>query len=432
MDMKRTIISQLKSWKESPYRKPLILAGARQVGKTYILKEFGKQEYDNVAYINCDGNSEIADIFAENYDMSRVLMIIGAITKQPIVPGKTLIILDEIQELRKGLSSLKYFCEDAPEYHIAVAGSLLGVAMHQGESAPVGKVDILRLYPMSFEEYLLAKGEDRMLDILQKKDWTTTNMLHESLTLLLREFYFVGGMPEAVKTFLATNDANAVRKVQNDILFVYRSDMSKHVSPNEATRISMVWQSIPSQLAKENKKFVYGALRTGARAKDFEMAIQWLVDAGLVYRISRVREIGMPLKFYEDFNAFKLFLLDVGLLGALCEMEPSQMLISNKVMTESKGAFTENYVLCQLMCKENVHVYYYSREDSRLEIDFLVQHKGQITPVEVKAEENLRSKSLRTFIDANPSFKAVRFSMSPFMDQDWMTNVPLYAVSEGI
>lgn len=430
--MKRTIISQLKSWKESPYRKPLILAGARQVGKTYILKEFGKQEYDNVAYINCDGNSEIADIFAENYDMSRVLMIIGAITKQPIVPGKTLIILDEIQELRKGLSSLKYFCEDAPEYHIAVAGSLLGVAMHQGESAPVGKVDILRLYPMSFEEYLLAKGEDRMLDILQKKDWTTTNMLHESLTLLLREFYFVGGMPEAVKTFLATNDANAVRKVQNDILFVYRSDMSKHVSPNEATRISMVWQSIPSQLAKENKKFVYGALRTGARAKDFEMAIQWLVDAGLVYRISRVREIGMPLKFYEDFNAFKLFLLDVGLLGALCEMEPSQMLISNKVMTESKGAFTENYVLCQLMCKENVHVYYYSREDSRLEIDFLVQHKGQITPVEVKAEENLRSKSLRTFIDANPSFKAVRFSMSPFIDQDWMTNVPLYAVSEGI
>lgn len=430
--MKRTIISQLKSWKESPYRKPLILAGARQVGKTYILKEFGKQEYDNVAYINCDGNSEIADIFAENYDMSRVLMIIGAITKQPIVPGKTLIILDEIQELRKGLSSLKYFCEDAPEYHIAVAGSLLGVAMHQGESAPVGKVDILRLYPMSFEEYLLAKGEDRMLDILQNKDWTTTNMLHESLTLLLREFYFVGGMPEAVKTFLATNDANAVRKVQNDILFVYRSDMSKHVSPNEATRISMVWQSIPSQLAKENKKFVYGTLRAGARAKDFEMAIQWLVDAGLVYRISRVREIGMPLKFYEDFNAFKLFLLDVGLLGALCEMEPSQMLISNKVMTESKGAFTENYVLCQLMCKENVHVYYYSREDSRLEIDFLVQHKGQITPVEVKAEENLRSKSLRAFMDANPSLKAIRFSMSPFKDQDWMTNVPLYAVSEGI
>lgn len=364
--------------------------------------------------------------------MSRVLMIIGAITKQPIVPGKTLIILDEIQELRKGLSSLKYFCEDAPEYHIAVAGSLLGVAMHQGESAPVGKVDILRLYPMSFEEYLLAKGEDRMLDILQKKDWTTTNMLHESLTLLLREFYFVGGMPEAVKTFLATNDANAVRKVQNDILFVYRSDMSKHVSPNEATRISMVWQSIPSQLAKENKKFVYGALRTGARAKDFEMAIQWLVDAGLVYRVSRVREVGMPLKFYEDFNAFKLFLLDVGLLGALCEMEPSQMLISNKVMTESKGAFTENHVLCQLMCTEDVHVYYYSREDSRLEIDFLVQRKGQIIPVEVKAEENLRSKSLRTFIDANPSFKAVRFSMSPFKDQDWMTNVPLYAVSEGI
>ena len=426
--MKRKIISQLKSWKDSPYRKPLILAGARQVGKTYILKEFGKQEYDNVAYINCDGNSEIADIFAENYDMSRVLMILSAITKQPINPGKTLIILDEIQELRKGLSSLKYFCEDAPEYHIAVAGSLLGVAMHQGESAPVGKVDILRLYPMSFEEYLLAKGEDRMLNILQNKDWTTTNMLHESLTLLLREFYFVGGMPEAVKTFLATNDANAVRKVQNDILFVYRSDMSKHVSPNEATRISMVWQSIPTQLAHENKKFVYGAVKAGARAKDFELAIQWLVDAGLVYRVPRVKTVGKPLKFYEDFNAFKLFVVDSGLLGAMGEMEPIDMLMPGNSMAESKGAFTENYVLCQLMCLNDIHCYYYSRDDSRLEIDFVVQYKGEIVPIEVKAEENLRSKSLRSFVDSHKGLEGVRFSMSPYRRQDWMRNIPLYAV----
>lgn len=301
------------------------------------MKEFGAQEYENVAYINCDGNSEIADIFADDYDMRRVLMVIGAISKQPIMAGKTLIILDEIQELRKGITSLKYFCENAPEYHVAVAGSLLGVAMHQGESAPVGKVDILRLFPMTFEEFLMAKGDDQLLQILRSKDWKTITMLHESLTKALREYYFVGGMPEAVKTYLATNDANAVRTVQDNILFVYRSDMSKHVSPNEATRISMVWQSVPSQLAKGNKKFIYGAVREGARAKDFEMAIQWLVDAGLVYRISRVRDVGMPLKFYEDLTAFKLFLLDVGLLGALSEMEPSQMLISNKAMTESKG-----------------------------------------------------------------------------------------------
>lgn len=427
--MERTVIKQLKAWKESPFRKPLILSGARQVGKTYILKEFGKQEYEHVAYVNCDGNSEIANIFAEDYDMQRVLMVIGAISKQPIIPGKTLIILDEIQELRKGLSSLKYFCENAPEYHVAVAGSLLGVAMHQGESAPVGKVDIIRLFPMSFEEYLLAKGEEQLLKILKSKDWKVVSMLHEKFVKILREYYFVGGMPEAVKTFLATNDANEVRKVQNNILFIYRSDMSKHVTPNEATRISMVWQSIPSQLAKENKKFVYGVLRTGARAKDFEMAIQWLVDAGLAYRIPRVREVGLPLKFYEDITAFKLFLLDVGLLGALSEMEPAQMLTSNRAMSESKGAFTENYVLCQLLCQQNLYTYYYSREDARLEIDFLIQCQGTIIPIEVKAEENLRSKSLASFITSHPEMHGVRFSMSKYREQDWMVNVPLYAAS---
>lgn len=427
--MERNIMNQLKAWKVSPYRKPLILAGARQVGKTYILKEFGRREYEHVAYINCDGNPEMADIFSDDYDMQRVLMVIGAICKTPILPGKTLIILDEIQELRKGLSSLKYFCENVPEYHVAVAGSLLGVAMHQGESAPVGKVDIIRLFPMSFEEFLQAKGESQMQHILQSKDWKTISMMHERFTKTLREYYFVGGMPEAVKTYLQTNDANMVRKVQNNILFVYRSDMSKHVSPNEATRISMVWQSIPSQLAKENKKFVYGALRSGARAKDFEMAIQWLVDAGLTYRISRLRDVGMPLKFYEDIATFKLFLLDVGLLGALSEMEPSQMLISNKVMTESKGAFTENYVLCQLLCQQDIFTYYYSREDARLEIDFVAQHQGRITAIEVKAEENLRSKSLRTFAEAHTDLEAVRFSMSPYRDQEWMKNIPLYAVA---
>lgn len=428
--MERSIITQLKEWKNSALRKPLILAGARQVGKTYILKEFGKREYENVAYINCDNNPEVAGLFAEDYDMKRALLVIGALTGQPILPGKTLIILDEIQELPKGLSALKYFCENAPEYHVAVAGSLLGVALHRGESAPVGKADIIRLFPMSFEEYLTARGEEQILQILLSKDWPTLSMLHNKLTKLLREYYFVGGMPEAVTTFLKTNDANRVRRVQNDILYLYRSDMSKHVSADEATRISMVWQSIPSQLAKENKRFVYGAVRKGARAKDFETAIQWLVDAGLVYKISRVREVGMPLKFYEDINAFKLFMLDVGLLGAISEMEPAQMLMSDNAMTESKGAFTENYVLSQLKTLPDMATYYYSREDSRLEVDFIVQHQGRIIPVEVKAEENLRAKSLKAFMEKHKNLHAIRLSMSPYREQDWLTNYPLYAVGE--
>lgn len=428
--MERSIITQLKEWKNSALRKPLILAGARQVGKTYILKEFGKREYENVAYINCDNNPEVAGLFAEDYDMKRALLVIGALTGQPILPEKTLIILDEIQELPKGLSALKYFCEDAPEYHVAVAGSLLGVALHRGESAPVGKADIIRLFPMSFEEYLTARGEEQILQILLSKDWPTLSMLHNKLTKLLREYYFVGGMPEAVTTFLKTNDANKVRRVQDDILYLYRSDMSKHVSADEATRISMVWQSIPSQLAKENKRFVYGAVRKGARAKDFETAIQWLVDAGLVYKISRVREVGMPLKFYEDINAFKLFMLDVGLLGAISEMEPAQMLMSDNAMTESKGAFTENYVLSQLKTLPDMATYYYSREDSRLEVDFIVQHQGRIIPVEVKAEENLRAKSLKAFMEKHKDLHAIRLSMSPYREQDWLTNYPLYAVGE--
>lgn len=428
--MERSIINQLKEWKNSALRKPLILAGARQVGKTYILKEFGNREYENVAYINCDNNPEVAGLFAEDYDMKRALLVIGALTGQPILPGKTLIILDEIQELPKGLSALKYFCEDAPEYHVAVAGSLLGVALHRGESAPVGKADIIRLFPMNFEEYLTARGEEQILRILLSKDWPTLSMLHNKLTKLLREYYFVGGMPEAVTTFLKTNDANQVRRVQDDILYLYRSDMSKHVSADEATRISMVWQSIPSQLAKENKRFVYGAVRKGARAKDFETAIQWLVDAGLVYKIARVREVGMPLKFYEDINAFKLFMLDVGLLGAISEMEPAQMLMSDNAMTESKGAFTENYVLSQLKTMPDMGTYYYSREDSRLEVDFMVQHQDRIIPVEVKAEENLRAKSLKAFMEKHKDLHAIRLSMSPYREQDWLTNYPLYAVRE--
>ena len=398
------------------------------MGKTYILKEFGRKEYENVAYINCDHNEQARSLFSNGYDIKRIITAIGAITHETIKPGKTLIVLDEIQELEHGLTALKYFCEDAPEYHVAVAGSLLGIAMRHGESAPIGKVNIIRMFPMDFEEYLMARSETNALEMLQSGDWTTVSMIHETLQKLLREYYFVGGMPEAVSTFVKSLDTNAVRRVHNDILFIYRSDMSKHVTPNEATRISMVWQSIPSQLARENKKFVYGAVKAGARAKDFEMAIQWLVDAGLIYRVSRVRDVGMPLKFYEDFNAFKLYLLDVGLLGALSEIEPAQMLLSNDSLTECKGALTENYVLCQMKCIDELYTYYYSREDSKLEVDFVVQHNGKVTPIEVKAEENLRSKSLKTFMSSHTDLMAIRFSMSKYKEQEWMKNVPLYGI----
>lgn len=426
--MYRNVIDKLKAWKNKENRKPLVLAGARQVGKTYILTEFGKQEYENVAYINCDDNDMARDLFLQDYDMQRIILAIGAITQQSIKPGKTLIILDEIQELKRGIASLKYFCEKAPQYHVAVAGSLLGITMHEGDSFPVGKVDVLNIYPMTFDEFLLAKGREQMVDILKKKDWATIKLLRSEYIKFLREYYFVGGMPEAVKTFIETNDAMQVREVQNNILFTYNKDMSKHVSSTEANRINMVWNSMPSQLVKENKKFIYGVARPGGRAKDFETAIQWLMDAGLVYKAERVTAPKMPLKFYTDISSFKLFLLDCGLLGAMSETPPEQMLVASNGMEESKGAFTENYVMCQLVATIDTSVFYYSN-DAKLEIDFLIQNGSEIVPIEAKAEENLRAKSLYTFVKNNPQLHGIRFSMSDYKEQDWLTNIPLYAVS---
>ena len=340
--MYRNIITRLREWKDKAHRKPLVLSGARQVGKTYILREFGKQEFDNVAYINCDDNSLAKDLFTQDYDMQRIILAIGAITRQPIVAGKTLIILDEIQELQRGLAALKYFCEKAPEYHVAVAGSLLGITMHRGESFPVGKVDILNIYPMTFDEFLLAKGREQMVEILKSKDWDTIKLLRNEYIKCLREYYFVGGMPEAVGMFMETNDVMRVRDVQKAILFTYNKDMSKHVPAAEANRINMVWRSMPSQLVKENKKFIYGVARPGARAKDFETAIQWLMDAGLVYKAERVTEPKMPLKFYTDISSFKLFILDCGLLGAMSETPANKLLVADNGMEESKGVFTES------------------------------------------------------------------------------------------
>lgn len=425
--MERSIYSSLKKWKESPTRKPLILQGARQVGKTYILKEFGAREYSEVVYINCDDNNDMQNMFVD-YDVDRIIRSLSAISGISIKPSTTLLILDEIQEVERGLASLKYFCEKAPEYHVAVAGSLLGITLHEGTSFPVGKVDMLYMYPMDFEEFLLAMGKEQLVELLRNNSWAALTPLRGMLTELLRQYYFVGGMPEAVKAYVERGDIWEVRSIHSKIIDAYRNDMSKHVPKQQAQRINMVWNSIPSQLARDNKKFIYGALRKGARANDFEIAIQWLVDSGLVHKVHRISKPVVPLKFYEDMASFKLFLLDCGLLGALSETPPEQILIGDNVFEEYKGAFTENYVLQQLKSLPRTFVYYYSNDNSTLEIDFVVQHEAHVIPIEVKAEENLRAKSLRQFVTDNSGLHGVRFSMSDYREQDWLTNVPLWAV----
>lgn len=425
--MERSIYSNLKKWKESPTRKPLILQGARQVGKTYILKEFGAREYSEVVYINCDDNNDMQNMFVD-YDVDRIIRSLSAISGVSIKPSTTLLILDEIQEVERGLASLKYFCEKAPEYHVAVAGSLLGITLHEGTSFPVGKVDMLYMYPMDFEEFLLAMGKEQLVELLRSNSWAALTPLRGMLTELLRQYYFVGGMPEAVKAYVERGDIWEVRSIHSKIIDAYRNDMSKHVPKQQVQRINMVWNSIPSQLARDNKKFIYGALRKGARANDFEIAIQWLVDSGLVHKVHRISKPVVPLKFYEDMASFKLFLLDCGLLGALSETPPEQILIGDNVFEEYKGAFTENYVLQQLKSLPRTFVYYYSNDNSTLEIDFVVQHEAHVIPIEVKAEENLRAKSLRQFVTDNAGLHGVRFSMSDYREQDWLTNVPLWAV----
>ena len=423
--MERFIMQDLIAWKNREDRKPLILLGARQVGKTYILKEFGQREFENVAYINCDNNAMVKDLFATDYNIERILLTIGAITGVNIQAGKTLIIMDEIQELHRGLASLKYFCEDAREYHVAVAGSLLGLTLHQGESYPVGKVNTLEMFPMTYEEFLLARGFKQRVEILQSGMWDVVNSLRTLYIQHLREYYLVGGMPEAVKKFIDTNNANAVREVQKEILHAYEKDISKHAPEEQVVRINQVWNSIPSQLAKENKKFIYGVVKQGARAKDYELAIQWLIDAGLIYKISRVKTIGMPLKIHEDISAFKLYLLDCGLLGAMSNTPPALLLLPNND-NSGKGNFTENFICCQLESLRNIPIYYYSKENSQLEIDFVVQIGTNVIPLEVKAEENLQAKSLKVILANNPGMYGLRFSMSDYREQEKITNVPLY------
>ena len=427
--MKREIYKQLKQWQLSPNRKPLILYGARQVGKTYILKEFGSREFANMVYINCYKNDTVAQLFQGDTQIDRILIGLSAFARQEIQPGKTLVFLDEIQEIPPVLSSLKYFCEDKPELHVVVAGSLLGVMNMKGESFPVGKVDIMHLYPMTYGEFLVANGEGRLAELLYSDDHQLVDSLSAQYTEYLRQYYFVGGMPEAVLRFTQKHNPMEVRAIQQNILTAYEADISKHTG-EETQRVRMVWQSIPAQLAKENKKFVYGAIRKGSRAKDFEVAIQWLIDAGLVHKVEQVRDAKIPLKFYANMDIFKLYLLDVGLLGALAMAPPEQILIGDNVFSEYKGALTENYVLQQLKTIAHLPIYYYSKQNSTQEVDFMVQAGSSVLPIEVKAEENVKSKSLAAFIThdfASYHLKGVRFSMLGYRDQGWMENIPLFA-----
>lgn len=426
--MERTTIQQLKEWKSKSDRKPLLVHGARQVGKTWLLREFAKREYRKEAYIVCRKNELARQLFSQDFNIDRILRGLRALSGVDITPHDTLIILDEVQDIPEALESLKYFKEEAPEYHIAVAGSLLGISLHQDVSYPVGKINVINLYPMNFEEFLLAKGENEACKLLQSRDYDTLNLLHEKYTDLLRQYYYVGGMPEAVKKYVETGALQEVRDIQEGILQGYGLDFSKHAPKEQVPRIRMVWSSIPSQLFKENKKFIYGALRKGARAHDFEMAIQWLIDAGLIYKVPRCTKPELPLSIYEDLSAFKLYMLDIGLMGALVKTDPANILIKNDIFKEYKGGMTEQYVLQQMKSKDIAPVYYHKTDDSRLEINFLIQRKGEMIPIEVKAEGNVRSNALSQFLSHRPDLQAERYSMLPYKRQGNLTNIPLYAV----
>ncbi len=424
--MYRYIYEKLLEWKQKKGRKSLILNGARQVGKTYILRKFGEQEYSKFAFFSLDRNEKVREVFEKGRSTADMLLALSAISNVDITPGDTLVVFDEIQDCPKALEALKYFCEDAPDVHIIVAGSLLGLSLHEGVSYPVGKVEELRMYPMTFHEFLRALGNTKLVEVLEERNWEVVNMLQSEYISQLRQYYYVGGMPAVVKAYVERNSLKEVRSIQQQILQDYRRDFSKHAPAREVSRINLVWDSIPAQLAKENKKFVYGAVKKSGRASEFELAIQWLVDAGLVYKVPRINAPRLPFKFYEDFNAFKLYMLDVGLMGAMAETSAESMLVGNDVFSEYKGAFTELYVYTQLKTLA-LPLYYHSVDNSSIEIDFLTAWQDQVVPIEVKAEVNVKAKSLRTFVCNHPEMKAIRFSMLPYDRQDWMTNVPLYA-----
>ena len=428
--MYRIAIEKLYKWKNSKRRKPLIIEGARQVGKTWLMKEFGKQAYADTVYINFDSNSRMADLFSADLDTDRLIMGLELYAGRKINPENTLLIFDEVQEVPRALASLKYFYENAPQYHIVCAGSLLGIALHQGTSFPVGKVDFLKLYPLSFSEFLMATGNERFAELLKNQDYEMITSFKQTYIDALKHYYFVGGMPEAVQSFAESKDFNEVRTIQKRILAAYEQDFSKH-APNEIVpKIRMLWNSIPSQLARENKKFIYGLVREGGRAREYETAIMWLSDCGLVHKVSRVNAAGIPLKAYEDLKAFKLFIVDVGLLGCMTGLRQRTLLDGDDLFVEFKGALTEQYVCQQLKTIEDLGIYYYTNDRGSCEIDFVVDTGEQIIPIEVKAETNLRAKSLKTYRERFEPELSVRTSMADYKKEDWLLNLPLYAIEQ--
>ncbi len=428
--MYRIAMEKLLKWKQSKRRKPLIIEGARQVGKTWLMKEFGRQAYADTVYINFDSNSRMAELFASDLDTERLIMGLELYIGRKIDPENSLLIFDEVQEVPRALTSLKYFYENAPEYHIVCAGSLLGIALHQGTSFPVGKVDFLKLYPLSFKEFLMATGKERFAELLDKRDFPMITSFKQLYIDALKQYYFIGGMPEAVQSFVENKDFNEVREIQKRILAAYEQDFSKHAPVEIVPRLRMLWNSIPSQLAKENKKFIYGLIREGARAKDYETAIMWLSDCGLVHKVSRVNAAGIPLRAYEDLKAFKLFVVDVGLLGCMTGLRQRTLLEGNDLFVEFKGALTEQYVCQQLKTMEDLDVYYYTNDRGSCEVDFIIDTGEQVVPVEVKAEVNLRAKSLKTYYEKFSPQISVRTSMADYKREEWLVNLPLYAINQ--
>lgn len=426
--MYRIAIEKLKRWKESKNRKPLIIEGARQVGKTWLMKEFGKLYYSDIVYINFDSNSTMKELFDSDLNVERIILGLELYTGKKIDFNNTLLIFDEIQEVPKALSSLKYFCENAPEYHIVCAGSLLGIALHQGTSFPVGKVDFLKLYLLSFKEFLIATGNERFADLLDKQDYQMITSFKQKYIDALKTYYFVGGMPEVVQNFVLNKDYNEVRSIQKRIFLAYEQDFSKH-APNEIVpKIRMLWNNIPSQLVKENKKFIYGLVREGARAKDYETAIMWLSDCGLVHKVSRINAPNNPLKVYEDLKSFKLFVVDIGLLSCMVGLHQQVLLEKNDLFVEFKGALTEQYVCQQLKTIEDLGIYYYTNDRGSCEIDFIIDTGKQIIPVEVKAEINLKAKSLKTYQEKFTTKLSIRTAMTDFKKEETLINLPLYSI----
>lgn len=427
--MIRDAIFELSRWKESKFRKPLVIKGARQVGKTWLMKEFGSKNYSNVAYINFENNERMTQLFENDYDVERIIFGLQ-IEANKQIDQETLIIFDEIQEVPKALTSLKYFQENAPQYHLLAAGSALGVALHQGYSFPVGKVDFMNLYPLTFREFLQVTNNGQLVELIKNNDFDLMKVFKDKLIDLLKHYYFIGGMPEAIYVYSETGDLNQVRDIHKRLLFAYEQDFSKHIPSTILPRVRLTWNSIPAQLARENRKFIYGLVKEGARAREYDTALQWLMDMDLVTKVFRISKPSIPLTAYQDPNSFKLFINDVGLLSTFSNLDMKSLLEGNRVFEEFKGALTEQFVFQELRYKLNHNPFYWSAEKGSAELDFVIEYAGNVIPVEVKASNNLRAKSLKSFHEQFKPLRSIRTSMADFRDEGWLVNIPLYALSQ--